>query len=296
MRVVVCGGGVVGACTAYFLSRRHRGRRGRAHAASPVPPRARPAASWRATGATARPWAAGPAQLRAPCRTRRTAGRQPLGLPPSRQPGACTRTLSGGSAAAPPPGRTGWAERATFAAGSSTAATTAQVHPARFTEAMMQAAAPARRKAAAGSVDRSSRSRKHDCHRRHRRRRAAAGRHGGDRAGAMVDRSVVRAAAARLSRVERRQHGARDRGRHSADALFVDLLAADGDEHAPEVFPRGDGTTYVCGLSSRQVLPGDPAAVAPDPGAARPCGRSPPSSHPRSPGRGWWPCRLAIGR
>ena len=54
----------------------------------------------------------------------------------------------------------------------------------------------------------------------------------------------------------------------SADALFVDLLAADGTEHTPEVFPRGDGTTYVCGLSSRQVLPDDPTAVAPDPGAA----------------------------
>jgi glycine/D-amino acid oxidase-like deaminating enzyme len=53
----------------------------------------------------------------------------------------------------------------------------------------------------------------------------------------------------------------------SADALFVDLIAADGAAHAPEVFPRADGTTYVCGLSSRQVLPDDPADVAPDPGA-----------------------------
>ena len=33
------------------------------------------------------------------------------------------------------------------------------------------------------------------------------------------------------------------------------------------MFPRADGTTYVCGLSSQQALPDDPADVAPDPGA-----------------------------
>jgi glycine/D-amino acid oxidase-like deaminating enzyme len=33
------------------------------------------------------------------------------------------------------------------------------------------------------------------------------------------------------------------------------------------VFPRDDGTTYVCGLSSESPLPGDPAEVAPDLGA-----------------------------
>jgi glycine/D-amino acid oxidase-like deaminating enzyme len=33
------------------------------------------------------------------------------------------------------------------------------------------------------------------------------------------------------------------------------------------VFPRGDGTTYVCGISSEGPVPVDPAEVAPDPGA-----------------------------
>ena len=33
------------------------------------------------------------------------------------------------------------------------------------------------------------------------------------------------------------------------------------------MFPRPDGTTYVCGLSSEAPLPADPAAVVPDPGA-----------------------------
>jgi glycine/D-amino acid oxidase-like deaminating enzyme len=37
--------------------------------------------------------------------------------------------------------------------------------------------------------------------------------------------------------------------------------------HSPEVFPRADGTTYVCAISSESPLPVDPANVAPDPGA-----------------------------
>ena len=49
-------------------------------------------------------------------------------------------------------------------------------------------------------------------------------------------------------------------------ALFVELQGP-RDGGTPEVFPRPDGTTYVCGLSSQQPLPADPAAVAPDPGA-----------------------------
>lgn len=35
----------------------------------------------------------------------------------------------------------------------------------------------------------------------------------------------------------------------------------------PEIFPRPDGTTYVCAISSEAPLPLDPAAVAPDRGA-----------------------------
>ena len=54
MRVVICGGGVIGAAIAYFLSRRGAARgRHRARSASPARPPASPAASWRSTGATA---------------------------------------------------------------------------------------------------------------------------------------------------------------------------------------------------------------------------------------------------
>ena len=51
-----------------------------------------------------------------------------------------------------------------------------------------------------------------------------------------------------------------------AEALFLEQRDADGGS-SPEVFPRGDGTTYVCGLSSQSPLPADPAEVVPNPGA-----------------------------
>jgi len=54
----------------------------------------------------------------------------------------------------------------------------------------------------------------------------------------------------------------------SPHALFVDLEKADGDSHSPEVFPRPDGTVYVCGLSGEMALPVDPAGVVPEPDAA----------------------------
>ncbi|MBV8889202.1 MAG: FAD-binding oxidoreductase [Alphaproteobacteria bacterium] len=52
-----------------------------------------------------------------------------------------------------------------------------------------------------------------------------------------------------------------------AEALFIDYREANGLMQAPEVFPRADGTTYVCALSSETPLPADPGEVMPDPGA-----------------------------
>src|SRR5262249_522408 len=53
----------------------------------------------------------------------------------------------------------------------------------------------------------------------------------------------------------------------SADALFLEFQEARGSVQSPEVFPRSDGTTYVCAISSQVPLPIDPAAVTPDAGA-----------------------------
>jgi glycine/D-amino acid oxidase-like deaminating enzyme len=53
----------------------------------------------------------------------------------------------------------------------------------------------------------------------------------------------------------------------SADALFIEYREATGAVQTPEVFPRTDGTTYVCGISGESPLPIDPTDVAPEPGA-----------------------------
>jgi glycine/D-amino acid oxidase-like deaminating enzyme len=52
-----------------------------------------------------------------------------------------------------------------------------------------------------------------------------------------------------------------------AEALFLEYREATGVVQAPELFPRDDGTTYVCAISSESPLPIDPAAVVADPGA-----------------------------
>ncbi len=52
----------------------------------------------------------------------------------------------------------------------------------------------------------------------------------------------------------------------SAHAIFADVETGDGEVLSPEIYPRPDGTVYVCGLSSEQPLPIDPADVLPEPG------------------------------
>ena len=51
------------------------------------------------------------------------------------------------------------------------------------------------------------------------------------------------------------------------EALFLEVREATGAVQTPELFPRSDGTTYVCAISSESPLPVDPAEVSPDPGA-----------------------------
>jgi glycine/D-amino acid oxidase-like deaminating enzyme len=50
-------------------------------------------------------------------------------------------------------------------------------------------------------------------------------------------------------------------------AAFLEYRESSGSIAAPELFPRPDGTTYVCAISSEAPLPVDPADVAPDEGA-----------------------------
>jgi glycine/D-amino acid oxidase-like deaminating enzyme len=52
-----------------------------------------------------------------------------------------------------------------------------------------------------------------------------------------------------------------------AEAAFLEYREASGAIATPEIFPRSDGTTYVCAISSESPLPIDPADIAPDRGA-----------------------------
>lgn len=49
-----------------------------------------------------------------------------------------------------------------------------------------------------------------------------------------------------------------------AQALFVDYVDAHGERLSPEIFARPDGQVYLCGLSDDQPLPDDPAGVSVD--------------------------------
>ena len=52
-----------------------------------------------------------------------------------------------------------------------------------------------------------------------------------------------------------------------ADALFLEYSDESGAAVSVELFPRGDGTTHITAFSDQAPLPVDPVAVTPDPGA-----------------------------
>jgi glycine/D-amino acid oxidase-like deaminating enzyme len=59
-----------------------------------------------------------------------------------------------------------------------------------------------------------------------------------------------------------------------AHALFVDYRGADGRRFEPEVFPRPDGEVYVCGMADPAPLPDSPEAVTVDPAACQALARA----------------------
>jgi glycine/D-amino acid oxidase-like deaminating enzyme len=52
-----------------------------------------------------------------------------------------------------------------------------------------------------------------------------------------------------------------------AEAIFLEYREASGEVLTPEIFARADGTTWACAISTTGPVPVDPAAVAPDEGA-----------------------------
>jgi glycine/D-amino acid oxidase-like deaminating enzyme len=268
MRVLICGGGAIGAAIAYFLSLRG--------VEAVVIERAAIAcaASGKSGGFLALDWCDGTPL--GPLARRSFALHAELAASASQDWGyrrletlgiAFSARRRPGSAN--PAGLPDWiAREAHLRQRLGSGATTAQVDPARFTRALMAAASERGARLRSGGIGGITRA------------------HADGRAtGVMVDDeavggdavviamgpwSVVASRWLPLPAIDGlKGHSLVFRSREpiSAHALFVDYEAEDGTTHAPEVFPRPDGTTYVCDLSSLAPLPLDPAVVAPDPGA-----------------------------
>jgi glycine/D-amino acid oxidase-like deaminating enzyme len=147
----------------------------------------------------------------------------------------------------------GWIDGPAVVAGTlGSPETTAQVHPAQFTTALLDEARAAGATLRLGAVERVvSRD--------------------GAASGVVVDGqpleadAVVLAAGPWTGRIAGlrlpRVHGLKgysvtlDAAGVPAHALFMDYRLADGRALEPEIIPRPDGTVYVCGMADRQPLP-----------------------------------------
>ncbi|HTO12173.1 MAG TPA: FAD-dependent oxidoreductase [Candidatus Binatia bacterium] len=251
--VVVCGAGVVGACVAYFLARRG--------VAVTVVERTAVAcgASGKSGGFLALDWCddspLGPlarasfalhAGLARALKTDYGYRRMDTFMVAAREQG----TVPGGHRVTPP----AWIDGAgIMRAALGTTETTAQVHPAQFTTALIEGAqahgATLRMSVVEDLVQRDGAAR-----------------------GVRIDGETLEgdtvvlamgpwtgrlATPLRLPRV----HGLKgysvtlDAPGIPAHALFLDYRTADGRHLEPEVFPRPDGTVYVCGMRDHQPLP-----------------------------------------
>jgi len=269
--VIVCGAGVMGAATAYFLAR--RGVEVTVVERSGVAC----AASGKSGGFLALDWCddspLGPlarasfalhAELAKSIATDYGYRRVDTFMLAAREQGA----VRGEHRVAPPR----WLDGAgvvTAALGSTE--TTAQLHPAQFTAALIEAA---RARVRLGVVQ-------------------EIVRHDGAAVGVRVDGATLAADAVVLALGPWTSHVAgrllpRIRGLKGysvtldaagvpAHALFVDYRTADGRNLEPEIFPRPDGSVYVCGMADPQPLPDSPEGVVVDDAAcavlARAAGR-----------------------
>jgi glycine/D-amino acid oxidase-like deaminating enzyme len=252
-RVVVCGAGVIGAAVAYFLSRRGIAvtvieRTGVACAASGKSG-GFIALDWcdnSELGPLARASFALHARLAAEIATDYGYRRMDTFMVAAREHGRA----SGGHRIAAPP----WIDGETVVAGAlGTPDTTAQVHPARFTRALLDAAL------ARGGLLRMGRV-------------EGVSVVNGAARGVLVDGETFDADAVVLAMGPwtgrsaglpslPQIHGLKgysvtlDAPDVPAHALFMDYRLAGGRALEPEIIPRPDGEVYVCGMADRQPLP-----------------------------------------
>lgn len=263
MHVVICGGGVIGACTAYFLARRGVDVTVVERTAVAC------AASGKAGGFLALDWCAGsPLDALA---------RRSFALHAELASGidddwAYRRMNAYGGAVVRDrarerhePAALDWLSAGTVISHRlGTPDTTASVHPGKFTKAMMRAAQQHSAHVRPGEV-------------------TGLVRKGAEVTGVAVEGSVIDADATVIAMGPWSGLAAQwlplpdvfgqqspsivyDTGTDvPADALFLDYQDASGNEVPLEVFPRADGSTHVCAFSGAAPLPLDPAHVAPDP-------------------------------
>ncbi len=269
MRVVICGAGVIGASIAYYLARRGVGavlveRTGVACAAS-----------GKSGGFIAADWCDGQPQAALARLSFRLHEELAQALPADTGYRRL-ETLSVGCseqrdvsrlARAPRPE---WLSRACAVGGTiGGPRTTAQIHPERFTRALVDAALDGGAQLRTGTVD-----------------GLALSRDGSAARGVTVDGEALEADAVVVAMgpwsdllreplalppvggLKGYSVVLEPRAPVPAQALFVDYESADGDRPSPEVVPRPDGTVWLCGLPASDPLPADPAAVSVAPGAA----------------------------
>jgi glycine/D-amino acid oxidase-like deaminating enzyme len=264
MRVLICGGGVIGACTAYSLSQRQ------IEAVVVERTGIACAASGKSGGFLALDWCDGSplaplarrsfelhAELAAKLGGWDYRRLDTLGVVASAR-----RSLRASAAGLPD-----WvAPQAALQQELGTTRTTAQVHPQKFTRGMMEAAIACGARVQTGEV-------------------TGLVTEGGRVMGVLVDGAPIEADAVVIAMgpwsllacqwlplpmvYGLKGHSVimRSGDTVSPHALFVECETEDGAVHTPEVFPRPDGTTYVCGLSSEAPLPLDPAGVTTDAGS-----------------------------
>lgn len=259
MRVVICGGGVIGACTAYFLARRG------VEVTVVERTAVACAASGKAGGFLALDWCSGSA-LDALARRSFALHAELAGemrdLGYQRTNAYSGRMLRDGQRARAP--ALDWVSAGTVISHRiGTPDTTAVVHPHKLTSAMMRSAQEHGATLRAGQV-------------------TGLVTRGDVIEGVEVERSRVEADAVviamgpwsglaaqwlPLPRVfgEQSPSIVYDTGTDvPPDALFLEYEDESGIDVTVEVFPRGDGSTHVCAFSGDAPLPLDPADVAPD--------------------------------
>ena len=266
MKVLICGGGVIGASIAYFLSLRGIGaivieRTGVANAAS-----------GKSGGFLARDWCDG-----TPVETLARRGFDLHAELAAQSPGdwgyrrvGALGVVAGEGRAVSRFGRLpapDWLGADSAVHGRlSTPDTTAQAHPAAFTAAMM-----------AGAIDRGARL-VEGCV-----QDLTLAPDGKRATGAIVDNADIAADAVVVAMgpwsllacrwlplppvFGIKAHSLIFDYEPSPETLFADVETEGEEEAHPEFYPRPDGTTYVCGSSGEQGLPVDPADVEAEPAA-----------------------------